>query len=366
MGASLSVSLTQTGKNETNRTGTVSVVVTITSDKGTHNHFGSSDLGQGALLYVTVDGDTYSSYVTFGSESTGTVTSTVYSNSFTVSYNSSGTKTVSASARCVTGTSAGTISNSASLSLTPISSSGGSSGGGDDGDDDNTEEWDPDNPGSGSGSGSGGSSDSDSPPFESNVGISYFWDNYTGKWGSSIANIGYDVDGSHSALLHFVTGSNEVGRSTSVDIAMKPNSVSNGVQTIGVALCSRSFNSSLYGGANLDVDDPYQIAVDTISLVGSRYSEMSIPTRALKGGTDYYLILWIPPDYYSSDSPINLNFGNSIRIRVNYTDDDSETEDNQTATFCVYNDSITAFKEYEAYIYNGTSWDEFVFPEVNT
>jgi hypothetical protein len=146
MGASLNVNLSQTGVNETSRTATVSVVVTITSNAGTHNHFGSSSLGIGAYLSVTIDGSSYEGYVTFGSEDTGTYTSTVYSSTETVSYGSSGTKTVFASATCVTGTSAGTISGSDSLTLTPIASSGG--GGSDSGDDD-------DDYTGGSGSGSG-------------------------------------------------------------------------------------------------------------------------------------------------------------------------------------------------------------------
>ncbi len=338
MGASLSVDLSQVSVNESSRTATVSIVVKITSTAGTHNHYGSSDLGQGALLYVTIDGNEYSQYVTFGSSDTGTFTSTVYSNSITVSYSSSGTKTVSASARCVTGTSAGTISGSDSLSLTPIGSSSGGSGGdsGDDGDDEDD--------GGSTGGGSGGGS-LILPTFVGNTSLSYYTSYFVG-------NDGWDY---YASVIKFTTPEFS-GKSTSVDIAIKArNETYDRDELLGVAICSFPVNHEVYARASgVEVTDPYQIATGMItskitSGIG-QYGITNIPTTALKSSTAYYLILWIPTGYQSGGAFHYLDAIEEHVIRVNYSN---------LSTGCI--STTSDFIEYEIHIDNGSSFDKYDF-----
>lgn len=343
----LSLSLSQGTPNVTARTTTVTAKLTIHYSGGSYD--GTQPSGE-----ITIDGQSFPFVKNFnysgvgqGPATTGTG-STSITVTATVSYGASSSRTVNASASF----SRASGGASGSITLTPIST-GGSSGGGDD-DDDNTEEWDPDNPGGGSGSGSGsesgsgGSSDSVPPPFESNVGIYGFWDGL--EWGSSIAYIGYDEQGGRCAVLGFYTNQDEAGRSTSVDIAMKADGIGNGVQILGVALSSARFSNPPYSGADLDVYDPYQIAVTTMTLTDGQYSTISIPTRVLERDNTYYLYLWIPPDYYSSDSPYSLDFSDGIEIRVNCTEDDSTIG-------AVHIDTGSAFDAYQCYIDNGTGWD---------
>lgn len=341
MGASLSVDLSQVSVNESSRTATVSIVVKITSTAGTHNHYGSSDLGQGALLYVTIDGNTYSQYVTFGSSSTGTYTSTVYSNSITVSYSSSGTKTVSASARCVTGTSAGTISGSDSLSLTPIGSSSGGSGG-DSGDDE-----DDGDDGGNTGGGSGGGY-LVLPNFVGNTSLSYHGSRFPG-W---VGNDGWDY---YASVIKFTTPEFS-GKSTSVDIAIKARDNTYArEELLGAAICSSSANNEVYARASgLEVTDPYQIATGVIiskitSGIG-QYGITNIPTTALKSSTAYYLILWIPTGYQNGEAYHYLDVIEEHVIRVNYSN---------LSTGCI--STTSDFIEYEIHIDNGSSFDKYDF-----
>lgn len=359
----LTLSVSQGTPNETARTNTVTASVKVHYSGGSYN--GNSPSGM-----LTIDGQSFDFTCNFnyagigqGAVTTGTGSVTACTQTVTVPYGSSTTKTVYVYASFASGTTSGTVTANDSITLTSISA-GGSSGGGDDGGDD----WeDPDNPGSGGGS--GGSGDSVSPPFESNVSNNYFYADGSG-WKSPIAVVGYDAQGGHAQALNFVTDLNDVGsRSISVDIAMKA-SVGNGTQTIGIALCSESGNSPSYGGANLDVYDPYQIAVDTITLTDGQYSTISIPTSALTGGTECYLILWIPPDYNEPDSPYSLDFSDGIEIRVNYTSDGGNTGDDggddsgdgddivtPTTKGVFYIDNGIEYTAYQCYIDNGTSWD---------
>lgn len=291
MGASLSVNLTQLGKDDVNRTAVVNVEVIVTSDGGTYNHIG-------APFYLTVDGSTISFNATFGSPQSGTFASTLYFGSFNVDYNSNGTKTVVASASFVTGTSAGTISCSGSLTLTPISSSGG------DDDDDNTEEGGDDIGGSGS-----GSATILSPGFEGNV-----------KWLSFVQDgmhcIGTDGFDTYVLELAFETPE-FTGESTSIDIAIKADysEINRGSQTIGIVICSSIDNDALY-------NNEYQIAATEMTIVNNGYGIVNIPTKELRGSTTYYIILWMPAGYgtglYYIDSIDNH------RVRVNYTEDNGD------------------------------------------
>lgn len=356
MGASLSVNLTQTDKNETARTATVSVVVTITSTAGTHNNYGSSTLGQGALLYVTVDGSTYETYVTFGSESTGTYTTTVYSNSFIVSYGSSGTKTVSVRARCITGTSAGTISGSNSLSLTPISASSGSGGSsGSSGDYDNSEEYTgptvTPNPGG-----------IELVPGNATVQDQYGRDMVYYSWDGT-AIVGYDFHLTYGSLVSSVvvirfTTPKFTGTSKTVCVALETLSSTNNKEiAANIALCRSDSNRNNYVDAGSTVTDSNQIAVGNITLAGGSFCYAEISTTALESETDYYLIIWSP-----SKSPVakcQLANANNHAINIEWTEL-SVCHIHNGTKYVAYQCHIhngTKYDAYQCYIDNGTGWD---------
>lgn len=367
MGASLSVDLSQVSVNESSRTATVSIVVKITSTAGTHNHYGSSDLGQGALLYVTIDGNTYSQYVTFGSSSTGTYTSTVYSNSITVSYSSSGTKTVSASARCVTGTSAGTISGSDSLSLTPIGSSSGGSGG-DSGD--GGEEWE-----------EGGSSGSDISggnwylvPGNTTVLGQGYQDTHSGTF------LGYNTGHAFFGFVYNMTfyryfyvpavikfRTPEFTREPSyIHVSLQFNGTSqNG--SILASLCSSDANVSKYMNAGATVTDSYQISTGLMftnisNKEGSIY-EIEFPAKNIKSNTVYYLIVRIPSDAPSADQKeLTVSDSNYHAINVVYVTSGTIHIDNGSSIddYACYIHNGTSYVAYECYIDNGSDWDLFL------
>lgn len=361
MGASLSVDLSQVSVNESSRTATVSIVVKITSTAGTHNHYGSSDLGQGALLYVTIDGNTYSQYVTFGSSSTGTYTSTVYSNSITVSYSSSGTKTVSASARCVTGTSAGTIRGSDSLSLTPIGSSSGGSGGDDGGD--NTEEWDPDNPGSGGGTGGVSPLPGNSTLIgQAKLKAATSDPDYT-MFDDGMITYSSAAGSSQICIIKFTTP-NFKGVSTSLIVNLYGPEIS-GVKdgAVSYALCSSDINNGMYIGASSVVDDPNQIAYGAISKSDWPSGTFTIQTDALKSKHDYYIVMWQHSDFprpVTNVAPV-FKFGPARLhgITVEYDPFKIAYIDNavQHIDYLCFVDSGTDWIEYEMYIDNGTSFE---------
>ena len=348
MGASLSVNLTQTGKNETNRTATVNVVVTITSTAGTHNNYGSSTLGEGSYLTVTLDGSSiYSSYVTFGSSNTGTYTTTVYSGSATVSYGSSSTRTISASATCVTATSAGTISDSASLTLTSISSSsGGGSSGGDDDDDE----------GEGSGGNTGGGGTTAPPGNATIVGQAYvltlFGEMTDVAYGTdSTASIVNTMIGDTSyqqgiAIIKFTTPKFN-GVSKSVDLNVSTGDVAGGACTINVGISTDDDYFAEYLNNPTSVSDPYQIASGTIQLTSNNVCSTNIPTTHLESETTYYVFLWSST---TSDDSSTIQESTKHSINVNYT---------TAPDGLVYIDTGTEHGEYQLSIEDGTDWHEY-------
>ena len=364
MGASLSVNITQTGVNETSRTATVGVTVTITSTAGTHNHYGSSTLGQGAILYVTIDGSTYSSYISFGSSETGTFTSTVYSGSTTVSYGSSSTRTISVSARCITGTSAGTISGSDSVSLTSIgASSGGSGSGGDDYDD--SEEYKESTviPNTGDMALVPGNS---TLLGQCNQEIIYGgWIDYTA--GSS-STVGPQQHPTYSKNVYMVSvimfkTPKLTGVPVSLSVALDVGSGSKSdALPANIALCSSDANRSKYIGATSSVTDEYQISVGSINLVPNSFCFTTLQADTLESETVYYLILWLPSDNKDVNQYINdreLNSALNHAINVNYIEASIVyiSDGTNTDEFYCYIDNGSSYEPYILYIDNGGSWE---------
>lgn len=337
MGASLKVELTQTGKNETNRTATVSVVVTITSTGGTHNNWGDSTSGEGSYLTVTLDGSSiYSYYVTFGSSSTGTYTTTVYSGSASVSYGSSSTRTISANATCNTATSAGTISDSASLTLTAISSSGGNDNSGDDDE----------------GGGNTGGGGTTTYPENTTINGQYEDQGHATIYTDNPVTIGYnDMFGTTEPTAIWFTAPEFVGRSTSIDVLINTtNSQWIEDNPVNVALCSSDENISKYYGAGAIVDDENQMETCVVTMDFERDCYFSIPTTGIKSETDYYLILWISEYSNPTNKRLSLDYADRHRINVNYT---------AAPESLVYIDNGSEFIEYQIFIDNGTSWDKY-------
>lgn len=112
MAVSMSVSFRQNSQSIANNTSSVTLTVKVTTTEDSHNLVG-------APLRVTFGGNasgTYNTTVTFGKHTT----KTIYTRTFTVSHDSDGTAKVTATVRLQTNISAGTITKTASKTLTTI------------------------------------------------------------------------------------------------------------------------------------------------------------------------------------------------------------------------------------------------------
>lgn len=358
MGASLSIKLTQKSKNETARTAVVGIQINVTSTAGTHNHFTSAD--RGAVLTLTIDGNTSTIVTPFGSEETGTFTTTIYSRDTTVSYDTDGTKTVNVSATLATGTSSGTTSKTASITLTPISASGGGSSGGNEGG----------NTGGGSGSGNtGGNTGGEDEGEDMGAGStgsnnpSVLTGNVTvvGQRSFSTSPGSYSLDTAMTLYPPGVYNTNVIeikittpkfiGISTSLGIDLN---ILTTQQPVRFALCSSNQNYAMYKNAPAAVNDPHQIASGSVT-----DGLFTIKTTELKSETDYYLFLWIASDMvYSSIGYLYAAEGHSFTL--NYTAGGTvhiET-DSGFETYEIYIDTDgTGFKLYAAYMDNGTAFE---------
>jgi hypothetical protein len=137
MGASISVNLSKKSYDAASGTSVIHVEVTLTSNAGTHNHY--TDENRGAIFTIIIDDREYSGVCPFGSSDSGTFKDTLFSSDISVVHSTDSTTSFFVHASLYTGTSAGTVSDSASMSLAPAGgSSGGSGGGSDSGDDDYT------------------------------------------------------------------------------------------------------------------------------------------------------------------------------------------------------------------------------------
>lgn len=356
MGASLRVNLTQLGVNEASRTAEVNVEVIVTSTSGTHNHY--TDTTNGATLYLTIDGNTQSFVATFGSEESGTFTTTLYFGSTTVNYNSSGTRTVTASARLMTGTKAGTISGSNSLALTPISSSGDSSG--DSGGADNSEEY--------NGFGFIPSTGTAAKLEPGNATIWGQTDYYTsggyqwGEYSESWAYLGADLDPTYGTTRYLpvvigFTTPKFTGASKAVRVALSVTDGKLSEVPMSIALCRSDSNRDNYLGAGPDVSDENQIAVGSIPILGDSFCYTTIPVEDLKSETNYYLVLWhsnkTPITKFvlagTEDNAIDIIFSD---LSVVHIDDGSGH-----ATHQCFIDNGAGWDLYDIFVDNGTSWD---------
>jgi hypothetical protein len=127
MGASISVNLSHKSYDAASRTSVIHVEVTLTSNAGTHNHY--TDENRGAIFTIIIDDREYSGVCPFGSSDSGTFKETLFSSDISVVHSTDSTTSFFVHASLYTGTSAGTVSDSDSMSLSPA---GGSSGGGSD------------------------------------------------------------------------------------------------------------------------------------------------------------------------------------------------------------------------------------------
>ena len=110
MGASLSLSLSESSVNQANNTSVVTAVLYVKSTNGTYNQVDS------CTGTIKIDGTSYS----FKHYFSANTTTKLATKSKTVTHNADGTKTVSVSASYKTGVSPGTISTSKSIKLTNI------------------------------------------------------------------------------------------------------------------------------------------------------------------------------------------------------------------------------------------------------
>lgn len=351
MGASISVKLTQKSKNETARTANVGITVTVTSTAGTHNHF--TDSTRGAVLYLTIDEREYSYVTPFGSEETGTFTSTIYSSETTVSYDSDGTKTVVVSAVLATGVSAGTVSDSASLTLPSIGSSGGSSGGG-------SEEGGDDDEGGGNTGGGGTTVEPGNATILGQAAVNNYVSGiidalYDTSNTALIDNRSYQQD---IAVIKFVTPKFD-GVSASVNLTISTETVYKNSQTVNVGISTDDDSFTEYINNSASVSDPYQIASGTIQLTSNGVCSTNIPTTQLKSETTYYIFLWLPTT--NDDASATIQKSTKHSITVNYTTAPKRLVHIDTGSeygeYQLFIDNGTSWDEYEVYVDNGTTWD---------
>jgi hypothetical protein len=315
----LSLSLSQGTPNKTTRTTTVSATLTI------HYNGGSYD-GTEPGGAITIDGQVFPFVKNFNYAGVGQGASTQGSGSTsvtvtaTVSYGDTSSRTVYASASF--SRASGAVSKE--IVLTPIGSSGGGSDGGDD-DDDNTEEWDPDNPGSGS------------ETFQE-VDV-----NMTVQRNSA------SISPNGASVVRFTTPE-YLGRSRFLKIVLHTSSSYIYYDMpVNVAICSSDANLSKYSKGSNTVNDIYQLEVSSTTLSISSYSVIGIQTYELKGNTDYYLILWNPSEYVDIDG---IWMGVVYDIITVNIDNSSDHVDYQ----CFIGDGTT-WIEYEVYIDNGTAFE---------
>ena len=134
MAVSLSLNTSVIGRDEANRTSTISVVVYLTYSDGSHNGFTDSE--RGATLSISVGSYSTSFVQPFNPGSVNSGTETLYSNMFTVDHGDvTSDVSVPVYVSYYTNTGSGTVTASDTIVLQGIDSSGGSSGG--DGGEDN-------------------------------------------------------------------------------------------------------------------------------------------------------------------------------------------------------------------------------------
>lgn len=113
MSVSISISITPNSQNVANNTSNVTVKVVATWKYGSYNHLQKPG-------WVKIDGTTYDFTSPFNTGEHETGSCTLYSKTLNISHDSEGKKTLSCSASYTTGVSSGTVTASASKTLTTI------------------------------------------------------------------------------------------------------------------------------------------------------------------------------------------------------------------------------------------------------
>lgn len=336
MAVSLSISLSQGTPNLTSRTTTVTASVTIHYSGGSYNGYSPSGT-------LTINGQSFGFTCNFnyagvgqGALTQGSGSVTACSRTVTVSYGTSSTKTIYASASFNSGTASGTVTASDSITLTTISSGGGSgdSGGGESG-----------------GEGSSGSGSAEVTYGSATVvGGAYFYSetstlNYSLSTTVSVSNYWYIPS---VYVLKFKTPKfTGVSKSVSIRLGSINANFDKDDHVVCFALCKSDENHNMYLCADNTVDDSTQITSGTLSKDQWMSSQIAIQTADIKSETEYYVFFWMPPDDgYSSTADGGTTEYISVSV-INM----------KPGTFNIDNGS--ALSEYECYIDNGSSWDRY-------
>lgn len=120
MAVSISLSITQNSQSVANNTSSVTVKVTASWTGGSNNRVVNASGTPQANGWVKIDGTSYTFASTFNDNQTTTGSKVVCTKTVTVKHNSDGTKTLACSASYTTGVSSGTVTASASKTLTTI------------------------------------------------------------------------------------------------------------------------------------------------------------------------------------------------------------------------------------------------------
>lgn len=115
MAVSLSLAITQNSQNVTNNTSNVTVTVGISWTYGSWNHEYPAPSGD-----LVIDGTSYGFSSTFNPDKTSSGSQTLFTKTVDVKHGDNGSKTLSCSASFVSGVSSGTVTASASKTLTTI------------------------------------------------------------------------------------------------------------------------------------------------------------------------------------------------------------------------------------------------------
>ena len=120
MAVSISIAITQNSQSITNNTSNVTVKVTAKWTGGSHNALVDASGTPQAKGWLKIDGTSYDFASTFNTGKTTTGSQTIFSKTVTISHGVDGKKTLSCSASYATGVSSGTVTASASKTLTTI------------------------------------------------------------------------------------------------------------------------------------------------------------------------------------------------------------------------------------------------------
>lgn len=120
MAVTISLSITQNSQNTINNTSNVTVKVTASWTGGSNNRVVGADGTPQAKGWVKIDGTSYDFASTFNDGQTTTGSKVICTKTVNVAHNANGTKTLACSASYTTGVSSGTVTASASKTLTTI------------------------------------------------------------------------------------------------------------------------------------------------------------------------------------------------------------------------------------------------------